>query len=456
MLAFRVIRAVTADRAYANLALSEALSSAHLSPSDAGLCTELVAGTLRGQGTYDAIIERASGRALKTLQPAVVDVLRMAAHQLFLLETPAHATVSTSVDLARAAIGERVTGVVNAVVRRLAAKTLPEWLDELSAGLSERDAIALRTMHPCWIVDAWAEVLPPEELVAALEADNVAPQTCLAVRPGLLSSADLVAEAPDAVRPARYSPFGAWVSGNPGNLDAVRRGLAGVQDEGSQLVTWALTRVQLDDPTPATAPWLDLCAGPGGKSALLAGLAHDAQTWLLAGELQPHRARLIASALSAYPVGAASVVVADGTAPAWSAASFNRVLADVPCSGLGALRRRPDARWRKLGSDVTQLHPLQTQLLDTALDAATPGGVVAYVTCSPHRHETHDVVSTVLHRRRDAELLDAPSFLPEVPTTAALSDPRYVQLWPHRHGTDAMFLALLHKNQHPGGTFQHV
>lgn len=439
--ALSVLRQVTGDDAYANLALAEAIRAHGLSGQDAALCTELVSGTCRGMGTYDAIIEAASGRRLTTLQPAVVDVLRLAAHQVLGMRTPPHAAVSSSVELARVAIGERVTGVVNAIVRRIGAHDLDGWVDQLGATMDERDRLALATLHPRWIVDAWADVLPDDELRAALDADNVAPAPTLVVRPGLSTRDELLDAGGE---PTAFSPFGVRRVGNPSDVGAVRAARAGVQDEGSQLVAWALS--QVDAPS---GPWLDTCAGPGGKSALLAGLAGEQDCWLLAGELQPHRATLVARSLSAYPAPRVQVVVADAIGPAWSASSFARVMADVPCSGLGALRRRPDARWRKLGDDIEGLHLLQRDLLARALDAATPGGVVAYVTCSPHRHETVDVLHAVLGERDDVEVLDAPVALtglaPDLPDCAASLDARCVQLWPHRHGTDAMFLALLRR-----------
>ena len=435
--ALSVLLAVTGEGAYANLALAEALAAHNLAGSDAALATELVAGTCRGMGTYDAVIEAASGRRLRSLQPAVVGVLRLATHQLLGMRTPAHAAAATSVELARGAIGERATGVVNAIVRRIAADDLDGWLARLTEGLEAREALALRTMHPRWIVDAWADVLVPEELEAALAADNVPALTTLVVRPGLAEREELVAA---GAEPTRFSPYGARRAGAPGDVPAVRDRRAGVQDEGSQIVAWALGRAEA-----RPGAWLDLCAGPGGKSALLTGLAQRDGSWLVASELQPHRAALVAAAVSCYSRSSVQVIVADGTRPAWGAGSFTRVMADVPCSGLGALRRRPDARWRKLADDVRQMHGLQCDLLRTALASVEPGGLVAYVTCSPHRHETVDVVVEVTADRSDVEVLDAPAALPEVPDAAALLDPRFVQLWPHRHGTDAMFLALLRR-----------
>jgi len=432
-LAFDVLRSVHADGAYANLALTALLAERGLTGRDAAFATELVAGTCRLQGSYDAVIAAAADRALNTFQPAVLDLLRLGSHQVLSLRVPVHAAVAAMVDLAAATVGERVTGLTNAVLRRVAARDLEDWYDLLSTDLDARDALALRTAHPRWVVDAFADLLPAEELEPALAADNRNPEVTLAVRPGLAEVAELVAAGASG---ARYSPYAARWSGPPTELPAVREGRAGVQDEGSQLVAWGLTRAEAP-----SGPWLDLCAGPGGKSALLTGLAAAGGSRLVSVEPSAHRAELVAAGVRAYPAGQRPTVVqADGTRPGWRAGTFARVLADVPCSGLGALRRRPESRWRRGPQDVEQLHALQTALLDSALDATAPGGVVAYVTCSPHRRETVDVVEEVLATRTGVSRLPASELVPEVPD-AGLGE--YLQLWPHRHGTDAMFAAYL-------------
>ena len=436
--AFDALRAVNGDGAYANLVLPALLRERRLTGRDAAFATELLAGTCRWQGSYDTIIVAAAGRPLKEFQPAVVDLLRLGAHQILAMRVPTPAAVAAGVDLAAATVGERVTGLVNAVLRRIAERSLDGWLDQLSEGLDDHDRLALQTAHPRWIVDAYAELLEPPELEQALAANNHSPAISLAVRPGLAEVDDL---ARAGAEPSGYSPFGARWHGDPADLALVRDGRVGVQDEGSQLVTWALTRV-------AGPPgwWLDLCAGPGGKSALLAGLTRLDGSKLLAADVAPHRAMLVTAALRAYAGDGSipTVVVADGTRPAWRSASFARVLADVPCTGLGALRRRTESRWRRGPADVEQLHPLQLALLASAIDSAAPGGIVGYMTCSPHRRETSDVLSEVLAVRSDVEVIPATRLLPEVPD-AALGP--YLQLWPHRHGTDAMFAAYLRKTR---------
>ncbi|MGA9343718.1 MAG: RsmB/NOP family class I SAM-dependent RNA methyltransferase [Nocardioidaceae bacterium] len=213
----------------------------------------------------------------------------------------------------------------------------------------------------------------------------------------------------------------------------------GIQDEGSQLVTLALARAAV---TGRDTQWLDLCAGPGGKATLLTGLARERGATLIANERFPHRAALVRAGLRGYGPPS-TVVCGDGTHPPWQPHTFDRVLVDAPCSGLGALRRRPESRWRRTPADVVNLVPLQHALLNSALDSTRPGGVVAYVTCSPHCDETRGVVDDVLAARSDVIEEDARDLLPEVGDVGAGPS---VQLWPHVHGTDAMFLAVLRRS----------
>ncbi|HEY5787701.1 MAG TPA: transcription antitermination factor NusB [Microlunatus sp.] len=435
--AFDALRTVHTDDAYANLVLPPLLTQRRISGRDAAFATELLAGTCRLEGTYDQILVAASGRATATLQPAVLDLLRLGCHQLLSMRVPTHAAVAATVDLATATVGERVTGLVNAVLRKVAARSWDDWTDDLAVGLDPVDALAVRTAHPRWIVEAYAELLPAAQVETALLANNDSAAVSLVVRPGLTTVDDLL----DAgAEPGRWSPYAASWSGNPAELAAIRQGTAGVQDEGSQLAAWGLSRISA---VADRGWWLDLCAGPGGKAALLTGLAAQQSARLVAVELAPHRAQLVGQGLRGYS-GSTTVLVADGTRPAWRSRVFDRVLADVPCTGLGALRRRSESRWRRTKTDVEELHPLQVSLLTSSLDAAAPGGVVAYVTCSPHRRETVGVVDDVLAGRDDVDVVPAAEVLPELPDDAFTGP--YLQLWPHRHGTDAMFAAYLKRS----------
>jgi 16S rRNA (cytosine967-C5)-methyltransferase len=450
LVAFEVLRAVRERDAYANLLLPSLLREQGLTGGrDAALATELSYGTLRGQGTYDAVIAACSARGLGQIDPPVLDVLRLGTHQLLATRIGAHAAVATSVDLAREVAGPGAAGFVNAVLRRVASRDLEAWIASTAPDRAADPVghLAVRYSHPSWIVAAFAASLGEDaaaglgQTEAVLAASTSRPRVTLCAVPGLASQAELVGA---GAGPAQWSPFGAYLeAGDPAAVEAVGQGRAAVQDEASQLAALALTRVDVGRPD---GRWLDLCAGPGGKARLLSGLAAGGHARLLAADARLHRARLVRAAVA----GEAGVIVADGTAPAWRPGSFDRVIADVPCSGLGALRRRPEARWRKSPQDVARLAGLQRRLLVSALDAARPGGAVAYLTCSPHVDETRAVVGDVLRGRDDVTVLDAPAVLAEVPgLRGPAPDSRYAQFWPDRHGTDAIFLALLQR--HPVG-----
>jgi len=451
--AYDVLAAVAHREAYANLLLPRLIAERGLAGRDAALATELAYGTLRGQGTYDAVLAACSDRPLDKLDPPVLLVLRLGAHQLLNTRVGGYAAVATSVDLAKAVAGTRVSGYVNAVLRRVSTRDLDAWLDLLDRpGKTDADSrLALRYSHPAWIVAAYRDALgdaADEELEAALAAGNARPRVTLAAFPGGRPREELM---PPGAEPGRWSPYAFTLSsGDPAGLAA--SGEAAVQDEGSQLAAIALARAPVAPRSGGQAPesWLDMCAGPGGKSRLLAGLASSADARLTAAEIHPHRAALVEQNLARASGSVAvppryQVVVADGLRPpwrSWPGGGFDRVLVDVPCSGLGALRRRPEARWRKSAADIPALADLQRALLRSALGAVRPGGVVGYVTCSPVRAETRDVVADVVRDADGIEVLDAPAVLSRVPALRS-PDPLFAQLWPHRHGTDAIFIALL-------------
>jgi 16S rRNA (cytosine967-C5)-methyltransferase len=433
--AFDAIRAVTEDNAYANLVLPRMLAETDNTGRDAGLATELTYGTLRSLGTLEAILAAASGRHIRQLQQDLVDALCLGAYQLLYMRIPPHAAVATTVSLVKAAVSPRVSGLANAVLRKVAAKDLDEWTAELATGDRLAD-LSLRHAHPQWIAAEFEAVTGPDELPAALEADNVAPPVHLCAKPGRITKGDLSRETRGGLH-GQWSPYAVYLpGGDPGRIKAVATGLAHVQDEGSQLVALALAEASLEGRDEA---WLDLCAGPGGKTGLLGAIAAGRGAALDAVEIQPHRAELVAKAAKGLPV---TVHTGDGR-EFGEAGSFDRVLVDAPCSGLGALRRRPEARWRKQRSDIDDLVPLQRELLASGLRLARPGGIVAYVTCSPVIAETEEVVASAL-KAGGAELV-RPRWLTERVPDSARGD--FAQLWPHRHGTDAMFLALIRKNR---------
>jgi 16S rRNA (cytosine967-C5)-methyltransferase len=437
--ALDTLRAVRERDAYANLVLPGLLRARRITGRDAALATELAYGASRAQGLLDQILADCTERPLSTVDGPVLDALRLGAYQLLRTRIPAHAAVGATVDLVRGAAGSPIAGFVNAVLRKVSEHDEPAWLAQLAPDLAADPVghLAFVTAHPRWIAQAFAVALGDtgDELAAALAADDQRPAVHLAARPGEVTAEELAAMTGGEVAP--YSPYGVHLepgAGDPGDLDPVRERLAAVQDEGSQLCAVALTRV------PVTGPdtrWLDLCAGPGGKAVLLGALAGLSGATVDAVEKAPHRAKLVRTAVAGLPV---AVHVTDGRDPELPG-EYDRILVDAPCTGLGALRRRPEARWRRTPGDVAELAKLQRELLMSALRLVRPGGVVGYVVCSPHLSETTGLVADVL-RRTPADVLDAREFFPGVPH---LGDGPYVQLWPHRHGTDAMFTAVLRR-----------
>ena len=421
--AYDVLKAVRVDDAYANLVLPHLLRDHGLTGRDAAFATELASGSIRMQGTYDAVIDACLTRP--RLEAKVRDALRLGVHQLLSMRVPDHAAISTTVDLVRARVGLGPVGLTNAVLRRVSGRDLAGWVGEVAPdpAVDLVGHLSVAHSHPRWVVEALGEALAaPEELADLLAADNTPPRVTLVARPGLATVAELVAVGGVA---STRSPYAVELpGGDPGGVPAVREGRAGVQDEGSQLVALALADAPMDG---RDERWLDLCAGPGGKSALLAALAAGRGARLLANERQHHRAVLVARGTRTAGAGLLGVVTGDGTRPPWRPGTFDRVLVDAPCSGLGALRRRPESRWRRTPRDLDDLVPLQRDLLDRAVESLRPGGVVTYATCSPVVAETVEVVEAVVGRRGDVDEVDR------------------FQLWPHRDGTDAMFATTLRR-----------
>lgn len=434
--AFDVLRAVSDRDAYANLALPAMLRDRGITGRDAAFATELTYGTCRARGLLDVVIEAAAGRPVDKIDPVLLDLLRLGAYQVLRTRVDDHAAVSTTVEQAGIEFDTARAGFVNGVLRTIARRDESSWLAEL-APPAATDAIghlALVNAHPRWIAQAFADALGARaaELSALLASDDARPEVHLMARPGALTAAELAEQTGGT--PGRYSPYAVHLGdGDPGGIEAVREGRALVQDEGSQLVARALTLAPLVGADGGR--WLDLCAGPGGKTALLAALGRPHGATVTAVEPAPRRAELVEQNTAGLPV---DVVRVDGR-ESGLAAGFDRVLVDAPCTGLGALRRRPEARWRRQPSDVSQLAKLQRQLLAAAIRLTRPGGVVLYATCSPHLVETTGVVADAVRRLPVTALDTRELFEPATDTGDGLS----VQLWPHRHGTDAMFAAAL-------------
>ncbi len=433
--AFDVLRAVSDNDAYANLVLPSLLRERGISGRDAAFATELAYGTCRALGLLDAVIADAAGRPPDRISPVLLDLLRMGTYQLLRMRVDAHAAVSTTVEQAAIEFDSARAGFVNGVLRTISTRDPQSWIDELapSAASDPVGHMAFVHAHPRWVGQAFADALGARagELDALLTADNDRPLVHLAARPTVLSADALAQTVGGTV--GRYSPYAVYLpGGDPGRLDAVRHGEALVQDEGSQLVARALTLAPVGDDG---GRWLDLCAGPGGKTALLAAIGVQAGAQVTAIEPNARRAEFVEENTRGLPV---DVVRVDGRDSGLEP-GFDRVLVDAPCTGLGALRRRPEARWRRQPADVPALARLQRELLAAAIKLTRPGGVVLYATCSPHLSETVGVVADALRRQPVTALDTRPLFA----GVDDLGDGPYVQLWPHRHGTDAMFSAAL-------------
>jgi 16S rRNA (cytosine967-C5)-methyltransferase len=443
--AFDVLRAVSTRDSYANLALPALLRDRGISGRDAAFATELTYGTLRATGQLDAVIAHAADRAPDAIDPVLLDLLRLGTYQLLRTRVEPHAAVSTTVDAAKVEFDPARAGFVNAVLRKITQRDESSWM-ELLAPDSRTDPVghaAFVHAHPRWIAQAFVDALGADagELDAVLAADDARPLVHLTALPNRLSAADLADQV--SGEPGRYSPYAVYLpGGDPGQLAGVRAGAALVQDEGSQLVARALTRAPVSGTDEGR--WLDLCAGPGGKTALIAAIGAGQGARVTAIEPGSARADLVEANTRGFGV---EVLRRDGRTVANGGSDeqapltpgFDRVLVDAPCTGLGALRRRPEARWRRQPGDVAQLTRLQRELLASAIELTRPGGVVLYSTCSPHLAETIGVVANV-QRKHNVTVLDAREFFDPVD---GLGPGPYVQLWPHRHGTDAMFAAAL-------------
>jgi 16S rRNA (cytosine967-C5)-methyltransferase len=431
LLVYDILREVNRSDGYSNLLLPQALTTSNFEQRDKGFATELLYGTLRMQGRHDYIASQVSDRPWSQVDEGIVDIVRLGAHQLFEMRVPSHAAVSATVELARKVIGESKASFVNALLRKMSAKTLQEWLEPAQGIADPVSRLSIIYSHPEWIVSAYFDLLRDyDEVEELLAANNAVATPTVVWWPGRSTAEEF--RQLGAV-PTRFSEHGFKFDGTPASLEAIRHRRAGIQDEGSQLVAEIFAKVAAD-----SDGWLDLCAGPGGKAALLSSLAKEARKTFTANEVSQVRAKLVEQV-----IGGARILVGDGREISSLGESFGAILADVPCTGLGALRRRPEVRWRRSVTDLRELTQLQRELADGAIAALRPGGYFGYATCSPHLAETSIAVGDILRKHPQMELMDLSDYLP-TNLTGAIRD-KALSLWTHRHETDAMFLAVFRK-----------
>jgi 16S rRNA (cytosine967-C5)-methyltransferase len=343
-----------------------------------------------------------------------------------------HAAVSATVELARKVIGESKASFVNAILRKVSAKSLDEWLEPVIVMSDPVTRLSIQYSHPEWIVSAYFDLLKDYERVESeLAANNVPAMPTLVSWPGASTQAQLEELGGVATQ---YSPYGAKFDGAPGSLEVIRHRQAGVQDEGSQLVAHIFSQA-----TQSATTVLDLCAGPGGKAALISHICDVEGRDFVANEVSEARAKLVKNVIGKFPVW-----VGDGREISSHAKDFDAIIADVPCTGLGALRRRPEVRWRRTVQDLRALTELQRELADAAISVLSAGGIFGYATCSPHFAETFGQVKMILKDHPELEQVDVSPYLPSN-LPGAVRD-KSMALWTSVHDTDSMFLALFKKS----------
>ena len=430
LLAFDLLTEVNRNEGYSNLLLPQALNASKLEERDRSLVTELLYGTIRMQGKHDWVLAQISDRPWSEVDPGIVDICRLGVHQIHEMRIPDHAAVAATVEVARKRIGESKASFVNALLRSVTRKSMEDWFSPLESITDPVERLAIQYSHPEWIVSAYYDLLKSwEEVEAALRINNEAATPTLVSWPGYSSQQDLIDVGGE---PTQFSPYGAHWKGNPGALDLIKSRKIGVQDEGSQLVAEVFAK------TAQGNSWLDMCAGPGGKAALLSSIARQRSITFTANEISAARAELVSQV-----VHGDRVLVSDGRTIGSLNEKFDAILIDAPCTGLGALRRRPEVRWRRTLPDLRALTQLQRELVESAIQALEPGGVLGYATCSPHLAETS--IQTLDIKKNHPELHQVPvdEYLP-ANLDGATRDGA-MSLWTHKHGTDAMYLALFRK-----------
>ncbi len=440
-IAFRVLVRVDAQGAFASLALDAELKAAgRLDRREIALATELAYGTLRRQIALDHALAQVSSRPLDSLEPPVRAALRLGAYQLHHTRVAPHAAINESVDLAKRERHSHGAGYVNAVLRAL---TRTQASAEPRAETDPIGALALETSHPRWLVERWAAWIGFDEAAALCRANDAAAPTQLRVSLPKASrdeaAARLLADDKAQTEPTRRSPSGlVLVEGPPqSQLRSRAAGLVQAQDEGAQIVSLYA------DP-PRGGRILDLCAAPGGKTCHLAELAGP-EARVIAVDLSERKLDEVRAAAKrmSLPIDAHA---ADATLPLPFAdeASFDLVLLDAPCSGLGTLRRHPELKTRRQPNDFASLVTLQAALLDRAQRYVRPGGHLVYAVCTLSAEECERQIDSFLER--------APQFKRDPPNVADKAwadcvDARgHLVTLPHRHGTDGFFAARLRRS----------
>ncbi len=434
--ALQILAAAESRRAYSDRLLESRLRERALGPADARLVTTLVQGVLRRRATLDHHLAAFTGPRWADLPLWIRTALRLGAFQLLFLDrVPPPAAVAESVELAKRYGHPGTAGLVNAVLRRLAGGERAPLPDAAAEPVRH---LAVLHSHPEWLVARWLARLGPADAARLLEADNREPVVCVRPNESRIALEALRRALEEAGLTASPGPNGGPVLAVAGGFVAsasplFRDGLLSLQDEAESVAAGLLDARGGDRV-------LDLCAAPGGKASQLAEAAGPAGR-LTAVERHPSRARALhANLVGRLGLPGVDVVCADGARPPF-ARPFDRVLLDAPCSGLGVLRRRADARWRKEESSIAAMAAIQAPLLDAAAGLTRPGGLLVYSVCSLEPEETDGIVSPFLAAHPGFVLEDA---RPHLPPAFRGADP-VLRATPWQHGTDGVFAARLRR-----------
>jgi len=424
---FRILMRVERESSYAD-ELLHSTRSAGLSQPDLNLTTEITMGVLRWRSLLDAAITRLTSTGIAKLDLEVLTALRMGAYQLaFLDRIPPHAIVHESVELVKSAKKRSAAGMVNAVLRKM-----PPGRAALQ---SAEDSVALQWAHPEWLVERWTATFGPEKTLAICRFDQTIPSTIL--RATTTDAAEELRKAGIQCEPGRLLKNALVVkSGDASHSDTLLRGDVAIQDEGSQLIA------ALVGPGSRI---LDCCAAPGGKTAALADAWPEAS--IVAAELHPHRARLLRERV---PQPNVEILTADALQLPWGAA-FDRVLADVPCSGTGTLARNPEIKWRLKPEDLADLQTKQIAILIAAMKHVAPGGRLVYSTCSLEPEENEQVVTACLKANPGFRIIPIAGELEKLRSSGelvwhdinGLISGDYLRTLPGVHPCDGFFAAVL-------------
>jgi 16S rRNA (cytosine967-C5)-methyltransferase len=440
-LAMDILVRVEQQMAYSNIALNQALQKTNLPRNEAGLVTELVYGTIQRLNTIDYWLNRFVSKGVNKLEPWVRSLLRLSLYQIqYLDRIPPHAAVNEAVTIAGRKGHKGISGMVNAVLRNMLRQ--PEKL-QMPTNVAAVVRISLTYSHPQWMVQRWIHQYGEEETIRMCESNNRPPHTSIRVNRRETSPEQLIdqlAEQGIEAAPSSIAPDGIVIQGG-GNMALTawyQDGVISVQDESSMLVA------RMVDPQPGMIV-LDCCAAPGGKTTHMAELMNDQGT-IIAYDIHEHKKQLIDAQAMRLHLKCVEARVGDARELSHEHAkhSFDRILLDAPCSGLGVIRRKPDLKWAKQESDINAIRTIQSTILDQIHHLLKPGGSLIYSTCTTEYEENQAVIRHFLDEHPDFSLDKTVSQqFPEL--ASRLVGEGMVQILPQHYESDGFFITRLCK-----------